>query len=287
MRLFGMISTQSSRSYTDHALETFVQNTELRPFDRFILVDNDGSYGELPEQLRSIGSIERPRTPRSFAQNVNEVMATAFKERADLFFLNNDLIFPKGWLSPLLVPEVSLLSPLSNREIQHTLNNFKWGNVLSLEDYIERRADFETIAAQHIHTLRGTRQVLALPFFCIKIPFLVFEQVGPLDEGYGLGGGEDYDYCLKAQEKGIPAKYIMQSYVLHFSGKSTWAGAEDESKTSARRAEYTAAFTKRWGQTLTDLLIEEKQDILSKFPEVHEHIQSGNLKQVLSILKAA
>src|SRR4051794_32919852 len=130
MRVFGMITTLSSKRYTEYALNTFIDTTPLRPQDRFLLIDNDGAWETLPDALVPFGDKITNSKEKSFAANMNEVMAFAFSKRADLFLLNNDLIFTKDWLSPLLAPEISILSPISNREVQHQYKNFHWVNSL-------------------------------------------------------------------------------------------------------------------------------------------------------------
>lgn len=285
MRVFGMITTQASAAYTAYALKSFFAYTPLRPFDEFVLIDNDRSF-ELPQDIHPQLIRIQNDSPKSFAANVNEVMARAFPKRADLIFLNNDLIFTEGWLEPMLVPEHAILSPLSNREIQHTVNGFTWSNALSLEEYTERVDDFRLVAESHWKNLRGQEQVLALPFFCVKIPFTVYSEIGPLDERFGKGGAEDYDYCLRASIAGIPVKYTAQSYVLHFSGKSTWSGAEDEAATKNRRALYTRKFVQKWGQALCDLLIEEKHSIIDENPELQRLFSLGKISDAVKLLQS-
>ncbi len=286
MRVFGMITTEASSSYTDHALRSFFTNTELRALDRFYLIDNDCCYS-VPQQLTEQITVIKPDSPRSFAANVNEVMTKAFGARADLFFLNNDLIFPEGWLPPLLAPEHALLSPLSNREIQHVTDGFTWKNVLTLEEYLPREKDLHQIAAHHIKHIRGQEQVLSLPFFCIKIPYTVYSEVGPFDERFGKGGGEDYDYCLRAALAGIPAKYVAQSYVLHFNGKSTWAGAEDTSASALRREQYAGEFARKWGEPLKEILIDEHKERLNDFPEAKSLFTTGKTAEAIRILQGS
>ena len=56
-------------------------------------------------------TLVRHETPRSFAANANLLLAAARAKSADLFLLNNDLVFTNGWLEPLLTDRRALLSP--------------------------------------------------------------------------------------------------------------------------------------------------------------------------------
>lgn len=285
MRVFGMITTKASSQYTLHALDTFAKHTPLREFDSFILIDNDGSFVELPESFGTFGKKIVNSQPKSFAQNVNDVMATAMANRADLFFLNNDLIFTPHWIEPLLIPEVSILSPFSNREIQYDQEGFTWSNALSLDDYLGKEAQFEKLAKDHFVNTRGYETVISLPFFCIKIPYLVYSELGPLDERFGKGGAEDNDYCLRAGLSDIPVRYAAQSYILHFSGKSTWSGAENAEEAKKRREIFSSEFEKKWGSPLTRLLIDEDKNVLEEFKESQQLLSKGDLKGFIEQLR--
>ncbi len=283
MRVFGMITTKPSSRYTDYALESFFKNTEIRPSDQFHLIDNDSDYSISSEYGSRINVIKN-REPKSFAYNVNQIMPLASAARGDLFFLNNDLIFPAGWLLPLLAPEHAIFSPLSNREVQHYTEAFVWKNSLDLEEYLPRIEAFENISRRHLKNVRGHEQVLSLPFFCVKIPFTVYSEIGIIDERFGMGGGEDYDYCLRAALSNIPVKYIAQSYVLHFNGKSTWSGGEDPEASLTRRNRYSEEFEKKWGHNLRQILIEEDNNLLNKYPEVLDLFKKGDLAEAVTLL---
>ena len=105
--------------------------------------------------------------------------------------------------------------------------------------------------------------MLSLPFFCVKVPFQIWSTVGQLDESFGKGGAEDNDYCLRAHEAGFSVEYALESYLLHFSGKSTWDGAETPDETKERDELYLTRFQGKWGEALTALSI--KGDITSLY----------------------
>jgi GT2 family glycosyltransferase len=225
MNTFGMVTTRHSHAYTGHALESFFRTTPLGADDRFVLVDNDGTY--LPPPRPGWPRVTRivNREPLGFAANVNQVMRMARERGADLFFLNNDLIFTPGWLEPLRVRDLGLLSPVSNFQFPYCCRDWDCGRCLDLADYLGHEDHLREIAQVHQARARGYQRVLKVPFFCIKIPFAIQEAVGYLDEDFGRGGGEDDDYCLRCHRAGFPVGFALASYVLHFVGKSTRAGS--------------------------------------------------------------
>lgn len=113
MRIFLMISTESSVSFTKLALDSFFANTDLANEDKFILIDNDGS---LPSDIvsdRRLIILNNPKS-KSFAANVNQGLRMALREKANLFLLNNDLVFTENWCRYLEESKLEISSPLSN-----------------------------------------------------------------------------------------------------------------------------------------------------------------------------
>jgi len=154
-------------------------------------------------------------------------MKIAAERGADLFFLNYDLIFTPGWTAPFDGHPRTVLSPLSNRQVQYRLRIevFPGGGCLSdvalrsrmtLADYIGHEARFAAIAEAHAATASGALPIFTLPFFCIRIPLAVIKEVGAFDESFGVAGGEDFDYCLRAWLQGFEVAFTLSSYVLHF-----------------------------------------------------------------------
>ena len=48
---------------------------------------------------------------------------------------------------------------------------------------------------------------------------------------------------------------LIDSYVLHFHGKSTWDGGETQDEIEKKNKIYTEVFKKKWGAAMTQLFI--------------------------------
>src|SRR5437867_13400433 len=98
--IFGMVSTKASSSYTYKAVESFFKNTDLARGDRFLLIDNDN-------HISGITGVELLKNPKpwGFGENVNAALKIARESGDVLTFLNNDVIFTRGWFEPLLQPK--------------------------------------------------------------------------------------------------------------------------------------------------------------------------------------
>lgn len=283
MKIFGMVTTSQSWEYSSYALKSFFRNTKLAEGDRFFLIDNDSSFGDEAAMVNQrIETICNPE-PKSFAANFNQIIDIASPASADVYFLNNDLIFTDGWIDPLLSEE-GLVSPLSNREVQYEVGGFVWRNSLKLTDYLGKESTLRELVRLHRERVNGYKQVLTLPFFCIKLPYSVYSVVGKLDERFGKGGAEDDDYCLRSYLAGFDVRYALSSYVLHFSGKSTWSGAETPTETEERCAKFRGEFEEKWGSNLKRLLLDHEMKLLESSPELTELTRAGDFRGIVEYL---
>jgi GT2 family glycosyltransferase len=252
MNVFGMVTTRHSHAYTAEALRSFFHTTPFAAGDRFVLIDNDGSYLAPPEEPRV--TLVRNAAPLSFAANVNQVLRIAREHRAELFFLNNDLIFTPHWLEPLLLNLPVVLSPVSNGQQPARVNGWDCGPQLDLADYLGHEEALRGWVCHRQATVRGYQPLLTLAFFCVKIPSLIQTAVGDLDERFAQGG-EDWDYCLRCHRAGFRVMLAHDAYVLHFMGKSTWRGAEAAEQRQAREEAFLRAFRDKWGPRLLEAVL--------------------------------
>jgi GT2 family glycosyltransferase len=208
-------------------------------------------------------------------------MRFAAEHRADLYFLNNDLIFTPHWLDPLLLPEPAILAPVSNWRSHPRQGGFVCTPTMDLSDYLGHEADLIEIARRHRLELSGHPRRFSEWFFCVKIPHVVYSKVGFLDERFGRGGGEDCDYCLRAHLAGFGVRLALQSFVLHFMGKSTWRGAETSEQQRNRESHYRHAFIRKWGQDLFDLMLGGGQAPLQRNPAALASFNAGDYRSVV------
>jgi GT2 family glycosyltransferase len=279
-----MVTTRRSHRYTPYALESFFLTTPLDPDDRFYLIDNDGLDDRGLQDRFPRARAVSPESPRGFAANVNHIMALAGEERADLFFLNNDLIFGEGWLSALMPDDPIILSPLCNQQVTYRVDGTPFPALMALEDYLGRESHLAAIVRYNRSQQEGIQVRPFIPFFCVKLPYSVYSRLGPLDEGFGVGGAEDNDYCLRAYLGGFQVAFARKSFVLHFAGKSTWHGAEDPAVTRQRDLKYRAAFERKWGRRLRAFSLDNQIGDTDLTPEMKEAFMACRFKDVIERL---
>jgi GT2 family glycosyltransferase len=285
-RVFGMITTTASAAYTSVALRSFFARTPARLIDEFILIDNDADFA-LPDDLPA-GRITlvRPASPQGFATNANHCLGRARAAGADLFLLNNDLVFTTGWLDPLLAERRSLLSPITNGQQHDSAGGLTTRPAMDLAEYSGHEADLEAIAARHRAGDRGFQIVSTVPFYCIKIPREVYEIVGDFDERFGKGGAEDRDYGVRAWLAGVTQELALGSYVLHFQGKSTWRGAETPQQCHLRNEQFTRAFLGKWGRALTLAFLCDCWDAFQADPTLAPWLAHRQFTRVVRYLRS-
>ncbi len=283
-RIFGFITTASSSRYTPHALQSFFRTTALDSDDQVLIIVNDGCLDESTLGIYPQCKIIQNSAPLGFAANMNQVLEQALESNGDALLLNNDLIFTSRWLEPLMDGDHAISSPLSNRELRYITNIINCNVVMDLKDYLGREEALNLIVEQHKKQNSGSKPVITVPFFCARIPFRVLDTVGLLDESYGQGGGEDYDYCLRAQLAGFGCRYALASYILHFGGKSSYDGGETSLQQKAREEHFMKVFRDRWGERLFQLILKDRLDIVSNDPNLSAEADRGNLKGIIEAL---
>lgn len=289
-RLFAMVTMAKSREYTRHALRSFFATTALREIDRVVLINNDDPNArEICEPFTGLEFRVR-EAPQGFAANVNSMIEEALASGADLYFLNNDIIFSDGWELPMLESDRSICAPISNREVEYAgsvvvpktqviQQLFVFHGPMTLEQYLEAPRMFDAIADAHRRASTGKMRVIVFPFYCVKLPLPVLQSVGKFDESYGVAGGEDYDYCLRAWLAGFDVHMTLGSILLHFWGKSTWSSGKEVD------CDYNKAFLEifraKWGEPLYRFVLCEDDSLIRAHPRAEELRQSGDLKGMI------
>ena len=259
--IFAMVTLKSSNFYTAYALESFFRQTEIEIEDEFLLIDNDGNKTDKFMTYKKI-HILKNKKPLSFAENVNQGINAAIKKKKNLVFLNNDIVFTKKWFEPLKLNSEIISIPVSNQLFQYKSDCEKLITkvTMKIEDFNENYDLLDDIVVKHKKKFKPNQQFQTplMPFYCFKIPHKILSEVGYFDETFGKGGGEDIDYRIRCAMKGYEVNFLLDSYLLHFHGKSTWDGAETTIQTNARNKIYTEAFLKKWGSEMTQLFILRK-----------------------------
>ena len=282
--IFAMVTMKNSSHYTGLAIKSFFKCTEINENDEFLLIDNDGNNLDHFSNYKKIKIIKN-KNLLSFAENVNQAIKIAKKNEKNLIFLNNDIIFTKEWYNPLKDNSDCISIPVNNQVFGYSSDcgNLALKATMNLKDFNENFHLLNEIVEKHKKKYKPKQkfQTPLMPFFCFKLPNEIINKIGLFDESFGKGGGEDIDYRIRCAQKGYEVNFLLDSYLLHFHGKSTWDGNETLEETRERNKTYTEIFLKKWGNDLTQIFLIRRDilEILEKkgITELFKKGKFGNL----------
>jgi len=208
-----IIVTYNNLALTRLCLESLFRNTDYPNYE-VIVVDNNSSddtpgylvkLNERQENLKIILN----ETNLGFAKANNQGIGRSSGDY--IVLLNNDTIVPRGWLSRLLKhlddPKVGLVGPVTNFV----------GNEARLEVSYRTWAEMEEFAQDQTWRNHGRiADIHMLAMFCVAMRRDVFEEIGELDEQFGIGMFEDDDYSIRVKQKGYRVICAADTFVHHF-----------------------------------------------------------------------
>lgn len=211
-----------------------------------ILVDNastDGTadwLGTLPAGIRVI----RNATNLGYARANNQGAAAARGEL--LCLLNNDLVFRRGWLEPMLRlharlgPRAGAVGNVQRRVRDRALDH--------TGIYVNALGKPAHDHAWYPWPLRS-RRVTAVTGACLLVARTAFLELGGFDEGF-VNGGEDVDLCLRLTHLGRINAVALRSTVLHHVSASPGRKSRDEANSrrlaTKWRQDLAALAWRRW-----------------------------------------
>lgn len=185
-----------------------------------ILIDNaspDGAVEVFSKIMRSSPApvkIVKNKSNRFFSGGNNQGMRIARGEY--LLLLNADTVVTPGWLESMVAaaegdPSIGLVAPYTNQAAGFQV---LWPP--GYRSLAELPAWARRFSRKHRGRIRFVSWVTA---FCLLIPRHVYQAIGGLDESFGPGGFEDYDYCNRAHSAGFRIVISEGSYVHHYGGR--------------------------------------------------------------------
>jgi GT2 family glycosyltransferase/glycosyltransferase involved in cell wall biosynthesis len=212
-----IILTYNNLEYTRQCVESVFEHSEAKDFE-LILVDNassDGTQAYLQQLADTHPNVKVLLNEKNegFARGNN--LGAALAQGDFIVFLNNDTIVTEGWLPGLLSklgdPKVGMVGPVTNSS----------GNETRIQVSYNSIAEMPAFARQLSLSQRGkTFEIAMLAFLCVALRREVYEEIGPLDERFGIGMFEDDDYALRLKAKGYKILCVEDVFIHHWGSAS-------------------------------------------------------------------
>ena len=188
-----IMTAWNNLALTSIAIDTLIRNTTI-PYDLHLI--NNGSvdgtkeyFDKLCEKGKELNMCEEIKVMHNATNEGNVIPVNrAMQESSpqDVVLLNNDMEFPKGWLKAL-------------RDVSYKHENTGivgvrlCYNPISFNITEKMKEHYTTEQIKHFATFKHTVNLGAS-----WIKRKVIDDIGVLDENFGLGFVEDDDYCLRA-----------------------------------------------------------------------------------------
>jgi GT2 family glycosyltransferase len=220
-----IILTKDNLHLTQLCLDSIYRNT-LYPNFEVIIVDNASTDGtreylqrqmETHQNLRVIFNEEN----KGFAHANNQGILNALGDYVVL--LNNDTVVTRGWLRGL----VQYLERDSKVGMVGPITNFA-GNEAKIDVLYSSQTAMEEFADRYVFDHEGQSfEIKMLAMFCVAMRRKLIEEVGLLDERFGIGMFEDDDYAYRVKLQGYKLLCVEDVFIHHF-GMSTMKKLDEQ-----------------------------------------------------------
>lgn len=208
---------------TRQCLDSVLSNPQKTPFE-LVVIDDASPERDLKaylEHLAEAGSITLLRNKNNigFAGTVNR--GIALHPDRDVVLLNSDTEVANDWLDrirrcALSDPKIGTVTPFSNNA---TICSYP---VFCQENSLPQGWDVRSLDRLFSGTNSGA--IIDIPTavgFCMYIKRPCLDQLGLFDEkSFGLGYGEENDFCMKATKVGWRHVLCGDTFVYHAGGVS-------------------------------------------------------------------
>lgn len=221
-----VIITYNNLAITQLCLESILRNTAY-PHYELVVVDNsssDETQDYLHKMANSYGHVKviYNSSNRGFAAGNNIGLNQADGEF--LVLLNNDTIVSPGWLPRLLYhlkdPDIGMVGPVTNTVENEARVETSYRTFGEMEAFAREltQANYRQIADIHM-----------LAMYCVAFRRQVYDEIGLLDQRFGIGMFEDDDYSLRVHKKGYRVVCALDVFIHHFGQASFGKLHEDGS----------------------------------------------------------
>lgn len=208
--------------------------THTRTAYRLVLIDDASPHPAIRAYFEKLRARSLPHvlllaneTNLGFTGTANRGMLLGKDRGADVVLLNSDTAVTAGWLEALVRcaasdPTIGTVTPFSNNaelcSFPRLCEDHPWRDGDDPEPVRAALARAAVPSYPELPTGVG---------FCFLIRRALIEDIGIFDPAFGLGYGEENEFCMRAIAAGWRNVLADDAFVLHFGGRS-FAGQKAE-----------------------------------------------------------
>jgi GT2 family glycosyltransferase/glycosyltransferase involved in cell wall biosynthesis/uncharacterized protein YeeX (DUF496 family) len=208
-----IVLTYNNLVFTKACLES-ITNYTYYPNYEVIIVDNgseDGSRDYIRNVVKDKPNWRLIANERNLGFAAGNNVGIISAKGDFIVLLNNDTYVSPGWLKNLIRPfavnpRLALAGPVTNNIGNEAKIDIAYNNMAEM---IERSRNY---------TIANVRKILFVSnvaFFCVAIPRHIIDEIGLLDERFGIGFFDDDDYSRRVKEAGYEIAIVEDSFVHH------------------------------------------------------------------------
>jgi len=240
----------------DHTLRFLRSFKTHAPYGtRLILVDNGTSAEEFERVVPALKDVYctvwRNPTNLGFVQATNQGLKLA--KAPYVVFQNNDTEIYDGTYQNLQAalardPQAGVVGAVSSPcgswvGLDRVMKIYK--ELTTIPGLLEAHHGYRAFLMRN-HLPGVTKTVAGMvPFFCVMFPKHVLDVAGPLSEDYGVGLGDDDDYCALLRSMGLKILLDLSTYVFH-NHRTTFRALYTADQIHDMQRKNVAKFVDKW-----------------------------------------
>jgi GT2 family glycosyltransferase len=237
---------------TKICVESLIKHTKDIDYE-LIFVDNGSTKDDTRTYLEELK--EEHSNIKTIFNDENLGFACANNQGIELsegeyvLLLNNDVILTDGWLSRMInIAEsddrIGVVAPCTNHASGRQV--IKFGGTEEDDEEIQNFA--KNILLKNAGKWISVNRVIG---FCMLIKRDVLFKVGVLDEMFGPGGYEDYDYCMRVKYEGYDIVIALDTFIFHIGGKGYSSNDMDYTSLRAKNIEL---LIDKWTKNILEIM---------------------------------
>lgn len=219
--------TWNNEEYTIRCFDSIRKNTK----DYLLIWIDNGSNSESRQKVKDF--LDEKKVPYElianeenlgFVKATNQGMRRAIELGVDYIILeNNDTEVYEGWLDRMIEvarddEKIGLVGPITSpcaswQSIDNLRKNLA-RDFFDLPEYKNNPLGYSKIIKQK-YEKKYIESEVQLAFFCVLIKKEVIEEYGYLSEEFGVGFGDDDDYCMRVMKAGWKLVIAKDVFVFH------------------------------------------------------------------------